>query len=261
MSFVIIFGCFLGIVLYNQYMDKRTLIWRIASVAICLILFCSYATKEIIAEGGFPYDINASRLIIPAITFFIVMVLLVIFPYQFYIHAAACWLFGFVLLIDGGRLNALLLHLLGYLFLYRQGFFIKRARIKLIIGSLLLLFVIITQLRFGLTQFKYNISYYTVILTTLVVTYFLLLPEINIIKNHKDEKILYLPSDNFKKRDVMILEKIINGDKYEVIASDLKIPMSTLTRRIHNLFLKLQVSGQRNFISKYANHKIKFNAI
>ena len=240
--------------------DKNTFIWRLVSLTLCLLLLCSFFVRYFILNTDKRPDIiifGIPGLYIPLITITVLAALLVIFPYRFYIHAAACWILSLAFLLGDGRANALMMHFIGYLFLYRQGFFATKARIKLICGGgLLLLVVILAQQRFEPSDFVHNIPRYMDFLIALAVSYLILRPEINYLKNRKKDMVLQLPADYFTERDVLILEKIIQGEKYEAIAQETKMSMSSLKRHIRRLFLRLQVSDRLCFITFYANHKV-----
>jgi DNA-binding CsgD family transcriptional regulator len=186
----------------------------------------------------------------------LILILLLVFPYQFYIHAAFFWTFGLIRLFDGGGISALLVHLISYIFLYRQGFFSTRALPKLVIGGIVLFLVFASQLRLGYVVFARNINYYVNVLAILVVAALLLLPEIKNLRNAKKDFTLRLASDFFTEKDVEILNKIKDGDKYDSIAIDIEMPVSTLKKHIRSLFERLQVSDRVRFVSLYSNYKI-----
>ena len=241
--------------------DINTFVWRLVSVIICLLLLGSFFFRYLVLST-YEYSpiivFGMSGLLIPGITLIALMILLVIFPYHFYIHAVFCWGLGLLFLLDGGSTNALFMHLVSYIFLYRQGFFKKKALVKLICGGVLLLFVILTQLHFDLERFASNLPVYMNVALSPVIAGILLKPEIDWIKKRGRRMTLRLSPPRFTKKDALILEKIIQGEKYEAIAAEIQMPIGTLKRKIRNLFMKLQVSDRTLFLTLYAKHKVVF---
>ncbi|GHV89413.1 hypothetical protein AGMMS50267_17730 [Spirochaetia bacterium] len=157
-------------------------------------------------------------------------------------------------LIDGGVTNALLIHFLSYIFLYRQGFFNTHHRIKLIIGGCLLAAAIASQIRFGYIILSQQLIRLFEMGFVVFVTAVFLRPQIRQIVDA--EQILHLPLDLYGEEDAAILRKIIAGEKYETIARETGRSVSAVKNHIHGVFQRLQVTDRVSFLSHYATHRI-----
>jgi DNA-binding NarL/FixJ family response regulator len=68
--------------------------------------------------------------------------------------------------------------------------------------------------------------------------------------------ILALSPELFTEKDVVILRKIQKGVKYEVIANEENMALSTLKKHARRMFDNLRVNDRVDFLSMYANHQI-----
>ena len=244
--------------MHNKF-DRRTFVWRLSSVIVCLIWIGGFLGRYFTFGIYKPLPViffTTGGFVIPIVFMAGLMVLLLIFPYQFFIHAVVFWTLGLAQLIGGAGLNALILHLLGYLFLYRQGFFITKPLPKLIAGGIILMAALASQLRFGYEEFLLNTRYLIDFLMVMGITALLFIPEIKYLKNREKDMILHLSSGIFEEKDAAILEKILAGEKYETIAKEAGMAISTLKKHIRSMFERLRVSDRVNFMSMYAKHKI-----
>jgi DNA-binding CsgD family transcriptional regulator len=145
--------------------------------------------------------------------------------------------------------------LFGYIFLYRQGFFNKNKKKKLLIGGLIIIIAIASQLRITGVDLLSRIFHFVGFMTVILLTFVILRPEIQVIRKKRRSKILVLPPD-FKEKDAIILRKILIGTKYEVIANEEKLSLSTLKKQIRRMFYKLEVGGRYDFLLRYVDHKV-----
>jgi DNA-binding CsgD family transcriptional regulator len=67
---------------------------------------------------------------------------------------------------------------------------------------------------------------------------------------------LRLSPDQFTQRDVELLGKVLDGEKYEAIANEYGIAVSTLKNRIGILFRKLDVQDRVMFLVQYAHRTL-----
>lgn len=233
-------------------------IWRFAPLATAFIWLVDYIFR--IYTYGIPsYQymiITPESFFIPVILVGVMVILTIFFPYQFYIHGILCLLLGLIRLIDGGLTNALLIHLFGYIFLYRQGFFKTHGCIKLSIGGIIIIAAIASQARFEDVVLLPRLVHFIGSILIIAVTIILLKPEIQIIKKKKRKMVLTLPADLVTEKDAEILIKILAGEKYEAIANDEDLSLSTLKKNVRRLFNILRVNDRINFISLYANHEV-----
>ncbi len=79
--------------------------------------------------------------------------------------------------------------------------------------------------------------------------------------NHFRKQALPL-QDTFKltDREKLILDLLVKGNSYKMIASDCAISLDTVKKHLHNIYQKLQVSCGTEAVAKALQHKIvKFN--
>jgi DNA-binding CsgD family transcriptional regulator len=237
------------------------IVWRIAPLVIALIWIASYVF-QFYPIGTYSYEymiITPTHLYIPVILFGIMIFLTMLFPHKFYIHGAFCWFFGLLWLIDGGLIISLSIHLFGYVFFYRQGFFNKDKKKKLLAGGLVIAAAITSQLRFTDVDMLSRGFNFAGFILVIIFTIVILRPEIQTIRKKRRKKILVLQSDLFTKKDVVILRKILIGIKYEVIAKEEQLALSTLKKQVRQIFNELNVSDRTHFLVLYANHEIILN--
>ena len=235
----------------------KTIFWRFIPVIVCFIWVIDYFVISYILKTPSQQITHLPVNIVVTIILSIALISSVIFfPYQFYVHAAFCWLWGLYRFSYSGTTIALLMHLLGYVFLYRQGFFNSKKILKTSIGVLVLILAIAVQSRFGyfyMLQLSLRLIDFSLII---LACYFVLKPEFSAIKKQKLEMLLRLPQSKFNLKDSEILTKILAGQKYEVIAREENETLVTFKRHIHRLFNALKVNDRITFLSLYANHKI-----
>jgi len=242
-----------------EYNKHRALIWRLIPILSCIIWIFNHTLRYFILSENNAHDLLVhfpNNTVIGIIAVFYILVLLLVFSHNFYIHAANFLLFGLYRIVDGGVIDAIAILLLSFTFFYRQGFFNSYIRIKILAGIVLLLTAFVSHIRFGWHIFVENtleIIEFGLILFILVI---FLREEWLFLQKKQDEMILHLPSDIFTDKDVYILEKIILGEKYDTIARETGQAVSTLKKHIHKLFDKLQVDCRISFMSLYANHKV-----
>jgi DNA-binding CsgD family transcriptional regulator len=239
-------------------------LWRFIAITMCLIWVVSFLLRVFVLGG---FDREHSLISMPIYIGFCaftvgMLIVLLIFPYQFYLYAAFCWIWGLARLVDGGGLSALLVHLISYMFLYRQGFFNPKARrwITIIIGGVMLAVTLVSQIRFGRTVLLMHLLQLSDFVLAVCVAAVVLRQEIRLIQKRRQENILRLPADVFSGEDAEILRRILAGEKYEAIAHDAGQSLSTLKKHVRGIFLKLEVNDRIVFMSRYANHRIVLEA-
>jgi DNA-binding CsgD family transcriptional regulator len=70
------------------------------------------------------------------------------------------------------------------------------------------------------------------------------------------DAVLRLSPDQFTQRDVELLGKVLDGEKYEAIANEYGIAVSTLKNRVGILFRKLEVQDRVTFLVQYARRTL-----
>ncbi|MCL2411904.1 MAG: hypothetical protein FWC97_09720, partial [Treponema sp.] len=181
----------------NDDLFKRDIIWRIAPILVSAIWVASYIFEFYPKGGAYCssyFIIAPERFYIPIILSGIMVLLIAIFPFKFFVHGISCWLFGLLWLIDGGLIIALLIHLFGYAFFYRHGFLKTHKKIKFLIGGVIILAAIASQLRFTDINTLFRIFNFASLFTLITLALAMLNPEVQIIRKKRRENILVLPS-------------------------------------------------------------------
>jgi hypothetical protein len=246
--------------------EKRgVLIWRVAAVIICLGWAIDFWVRAIVlVTVTREQDILSPPVFI---TFYAVAGLLFIismfFPRELYIHGGLCWLWGLLRIIDGGSITALSLHILGYLFLTRRGFFRTFLKTKVSVAALVALLAFATQFRYSvalLTEHCLQVFDFLVLVVIIVMIFY---PELNNAwRRWKDSPIaMTLDPALFSQQDVATLRKILVGDKYESIAHESDISVSTLKKRVHILYGKVGVQDRTDFMAKYSHYTFDLAAV
>jgi glucan phosphoethanolaminetransferase (alkaline phosphatase superfamily) len=189
----------------------------------------------------------------------IILGVLILFPFEFKIYAILCSVWGLINLLDGGSSSGLLMYLLGITFAFHARFFKRYYEIKIIVVSLFPIFVILSQMRFGAEKTILSMINALAVLLICLIAYILFLPDIQKLKKkkQKDSHIAHLSAEQFTLRDVRCLQKVQNGEKYESIAKEENIGLSTLKNRMKLMYESLNVYDKTSFMAAYAGHIIK----
>ncbi len=235
--------------------------WRIAAI-ICLLAWVIAFILEyhfLLVHGNLVAD-NSFFSPVVSLCIQAVMVLgsafLVIFPLKFAVYGFLCVGMGLIQIMDGGGLPGILMFFLGMLFYYRVGFLKKYKIVKIIVLSILLFGGICSQYQFGSYKLIQTFQHLLASVLMFFLAYILYLPEFRARKKDFSRKIVRLPSHEFTPRDVHILKSIQKGEKYEAIAINEGIGVSTLKARVKVLFEFLNVSDKNSFLRIYANQPI-----
>jgi hypothetical protein len=65
----------------------------------------------------------------------------------------------------------------------------------------------------------------------------------------------------FSTQDIAILRKILTGDKYESIAHDSEISVSTLKKRVRVLYRNIGVQDRTDFMARYSRYTLELAAV
>ncbi|WP_010253125.1 helix-turn-helix transcriptional regulator [Treponema primitia] len=141
-----------------------------------------------------------------------------------------------------------------YAFAQRSGFFKTRGRAKRFAMVLLFLAALASQYRFGISFLCK--SFISIIATVIlcVVGFLLFLPELQKNLGAEHTPVIRLSPKKFTRRDVDMLNKVLEGEKYTAIAAEYGLAESTLKNRLRILFNKIGVSDRISFLSGYARY-------
>ena len=205
--------------------------------------------------------------------------LLVIFPLQFYIYTFFCCLWGVLNIAEGGSALSVLMYGLGLFFAWKKGFFAIRWRVKLSLASIPLIVALFSQLRYGRETFLTSLIDLFGLFNIMAIVVFLARHELEILRKNKtlsmdlqqlpseteavrhplslSEKKLTLPRDRFKRKDVVIAQRILEGKKYVTIATEQEMGLSTLKRRTKLLYEYANVADEWSFIAEYEGYTVE----
>jgi hypothetical protein len=186
---------------------------------------------------------------------------LVVFPTKFVVYGILCIIISLVQIVDGGGLPGILMFFLGLLFINKVGFFKKHKIIKITALSALLFLGICTQYRYGTYKLSQTLLHLFCFALISFIAFILYFPELRTRKKDAVQTVIRLPSDEFTHRDISILKSIQQGEKYEAIAKNEDIALSTLKVRLRFIFNYLKVYDKNTFLTKYVNHHIILETI
>ncbi|GAB6392626.1 MAG: response regulator transcription factor [Treponematales bacterium] len=174
-------------------------------------------------------------------------------PQQLYFYAAVLWFWGLFNVVSGtGGIVNMLLYFSGCAFAYKQGFF-RRGRKGKLIGCVLALFAAVLSLwRLGTAYMAQSLLECFSVFFLLGGAALLFWEELGRAREHNSESLLRLTEPEFTPEDAEILRKILAAEKYESIAAESGVSVSTLKKQVKKLFGKLRVADRATFVSRYA---------
>lgn len=185
-----------------------------------------------------------------------VYIYLLIKPLAYKIYPFLLFLSSYAVLYFGGDVLGILLFFIATSLLQYFGSLKKFAVIKLILLTSILIACFISQLRFGTDIFfksLFQIIPGTIILLILYYIYNKTHKNNQIPTNDNlDEAIKVL---NLSDVDKNILHMVLNGEKYDYIASAAQMSTSGLKKRLSKLYKQLDVNSQIDFIKRFNSSK------
>jgi hypothetical protein len=252
----------------SQYVTYWRVIALVAALVWMLVLMVVLHT---LSSG---YEKTAGELVHPYVLVglyggtIIACMSLVFYPLQFSIYAVLCCLWGLLHVIEGGSCGGILMYGLGLLFALKEGFFHAHKDIKLSFAILLLVAAVLSQIRNGTERL--TATFLDTIAMGLMVGIGILLYSREIQKQvsnrniHADmvtangqEKILLLHQAKFNQRDIEMFQSILEGNKYEYIAGEQAISLSSVKKRVRILLDHLNLPDKASFVTIYADYTIE----
>ncbi|MDR1399713.1 MAG: LuxR C-terminal-related transcriptional regulator [Treponema sp.] len=252
---------------HNQQLFYWRIIAIVAALAWMLVLVVDRYTIS-------AYEKTAGGLIHPYLGLglqgvtVIVCVVLVIFPLQFSIYAVFCCLWGLIHLIEGGSFGGILMYGLGLLFALKGEFFHTHGRVKLCLAILVLAGAVLSQIHYGFEHLYETLLDMVAIFLIALLGGLLYGREIqaqvsgedvneDMAGSERQKSMLLLPRSMFTQRDVKILQLVLAGNKYEGIASEQKISLSSVKKRVRVLYNHLNLPDRVSFINAYEGYAIE----
>jgi DNA-binding CsgD family transcriptional regulator len=170
------------------------------------------------------------------------------------ICAGLSFVYGLGNLIAGETILGFLAMPLFYGFAQRGGFFKTRGKVKIIVMVLFFLASLATQRRFGagfLWQSCAGIVKALFLCSLLLLSF---LPEALKHLDRGESPVVRLSPDKFTRRDVNMLNRVLEGEKYAAIAAEYGLAESTLKNRLRLLFGKIGVADRVGLLVSHARH-------
>jgi DNA-binding CsgD family transcriptional regulator len=205
------------------------------------------------------------------------LIVWIVKPREFYVPALFCWLWGLMQLIDGGSLGATSLHLFGYLFALKRGYFRTRTVVKIVVAAVILIAALISQVRYSvvfLIRHGLQVLDFALVAAAVALVFYsdfqeflrqraaVTLPPKAVPSEAEQPEaaplFLYIDPLRCTIQELAILQRILAGDKYESIARDYGMAVSTLKRRIRSLYTVIGVLDRADFMVRYSRYTLKF---
>jgi DNA-binding CsgD family transcriptional regulator len=162
--------------------------------------------------------------------------------------------YGLGCVIAGETILGFLTMPLFYVFAQRSGFFKTRGKAKVLAMGLLFLTALATQSRFGPGFLRQSYVGIVKALFLCLLMFLSFLP--GMLKRPDREKapVIMLSPEQFTRRDVKVLNRVLEGEKYAAIAAEYGLAESTLKNRMRMLFGKIGVPDRIGFLVSHSRH-------
>lgn len=247
---------------------RDMVIWRLTTVIICLAWLVCFSIRVFVLGISDRAENMLSPPLFIAFHFGLAALLIVwiVYPREFYFPALFCWLWGLTQIIDGGSLDATALHVFGYLFALKRGYFRTHTSIKLVIAAVILIAALVSQIRYSeilLIRHGLQVLEFALIATAVVLVFYADLQQL--LRQQADTAppagavtlFLRLDQEWCNEQELAILQKILAGGKYASIAHEYGIAVSTLKRRVHTLYAAIGVLDRADFIVRYSRYTLE----
>jgi hypothetical protein len=248
-------------------------IGRLATVSICLTwLICFSVRVFVLGISARAQDVMSPPIFI-AFHFGIAALLIVwiVKPREFYVPALFCWIWGLMQLIDGGSLGATSLHLFGYLFALKRGYFRTHTVVKIVIAAVILIAALVSQVRYSvvfLIRHGLQVLDFALVAAAVALVFYsdfqeflrqraavALSPEVA--PSEVVPLFLYIDPLRCTIQELAILKQILAGGKYESIAHEYGMAVSTLKRRVRVLYTVIGVLDRADFMVRYSHYTLE----
>jgi DNA-binding NarL/FixJ family response regulator len=254
---------------------RDMVIWRLVTVSICLTwMICFSIRIFVLGINARTQDLMSPPVFI-SFHFGIAALLIawIVKPHEFYIPALFCWLWGLMELIDGGSLGATALHLFGYLFALKRGYFRTHKTVKIVVAAVVLIAAIVSQVRYSVVFLIWHglqVLDFTLVAAAVALVFYsdfqeflrqrapsALPPEAA--QPEAASLFLYIDPLRCSIQDLAILRQILAGGKYESIAHKYGMAVSTLKRRVRVLYTVIGVLDRADFMVRYSRYTIELS--
>lgn len=232
--------------------------WRMVAIIGSILVIIAFALCYFVV----PQELKKVYLyvLIPVGVFLIYSVIHQLrFPLDLRIYVYWVFIFSFLTVSYGFSALSLFIFYCAYLLGQRIRFFRKAAIIKLTVASLCYVASALYQLRLNKQQLIDSFADFMMMLIALLAMHFIfqhLLKRIDRTayeKSQKEDLAGYMEQMEFSDRDKEILKEVLDGCKYEEIAINHNLSLSSVKKRLAFLYKKLGVTCQIDFIVKFSN--------
>lgn len=198
--------------------------------------------------------------LIPLCSFMIYSIIYqMIYPLDLRLYVIWVFIFSFMSIAYGATSQALLILYCGLFLGKRIRFFAHHGKVKLVIVIIIFLGLSLCQLRFPKQEIIDSIAEFwntcsAIIMMHLIQKHILKKIDIDIFNqiDAPEDINTYFEQYNFTERDKKMLEEVLAGCKYEEIAINHELSLSSVKKRLALLYKKLGVTCQIDFIIKFA---------
>ena len=228
----------------------------IAIFLICISLIYRIKDYSEILEmiGTF----EANFIIAQNIILTIPCILIIFFPEHLEIISILSFLFAMSCSFDYCNPMSPMMLLLSIASLFYRGLYRKHKKLKIVMTIIVCLFFFLFDFRFGsnkgIASFITKVAYSFVVF---LIAFFL--TEFFSLSGTSENKILIISEyENLTQRDADWLIKVKNGIKYDAIAIEDCLALSTVKNRLREIYRILQVGDKQGFMSIYGDWTIVF---
>ena len=250
----------------NSFYTKKALhCFRIISL-ICAILLVSVevwsffqgALREIRLGTNIDfYDIFNHCLNFLSILFFVFVFFL---PQKFGLTSIIAFIYATSIIpFEQENYMGIMMFFLGTVILFARGLMKNYRNQKLILLSIFLSFLMLSQIRFGISLFLSSlVSNIGCILVLAVVVFFIRAYSSNNLM-YEDKKLNLACYPKLTERDCEMLKSIQQGEKYSIIAKQVCLSHGSLKNRLHEVFTILETGDKQGFLSYYSDWEICYD--
>lgn len=197
----------------------------------------------------------------------IVFILMLVFPGKYFLYTITGFIFSIYLPLEQADVFYCFLYVaLVFLSVYELGFFDNRKRIK--VSACCLYYILIILMQFFVCGSSYvleNLFQYLVCFSLIVIGATFVFSVRNISKDSVPEKPVEESKgksldlahfEGLSDRDIIIICKILQNDKYDYIARSLGLSEITVKKAAGNIFKKMDCTDKFDFFGKYSNLSI-----
>lgn len=197
----------------------------------------------------------------------ILFILIMVFPGRVFFYTIIGFVFSIYLPLEQADVFYSFLYVAMFLVsIYEQGFFSVRKRVKTGGACLYYLLIILIQfLVYGKAYFLENLFQYLVCFSLIFISATFVFSVRNISKESEPEELVEDSKgksldlsyfEDLSDREIIIICKILQNDKYDYIARQLGLSEITVKKAAGNIFKKMDCTDKFDFFGKYSNLSI-----